>query len=353
MKFNARLGTTALVSLLFIFLAVPLVARGDTVSDEDFFKNIQRSLALVVAGNYFGTGFVVTEDGFMLTAAHVVGDKLVVEIIFNPDDETKKKRYSARVILSDYFTDVAVLKIFSQKDEIFQAIPFGDSEELVAGYSDINIVGYPTSIGGRELYIGSGKVTQLNILLTIDLNVGLAPYIRTNIIGGKGGSGGPCLYRNKVIGIAGALVPMNSTGNDVPGLSMCVSGVSVKQVLDKAIEGSPVVRGKLDVTLGQFDPSLARELNQFGETPSKKFLSQLFIINPHKSGLRPLDRVVSISFQDELGEHTVPIGTAVDFKRTLGALSPGVFITVVVIRAGEEMRLRVRVDPLYQSNMSE
>ena len=341
------------VFVLIAIFAVPMRARGDPASDQDFFKNLDRSVALVVAGNYFGTGFVVTENGFMLTAAHVVDDKLMVEVIFNPDNEAKKKKYSARVILSDYFTDVAALKIISQKDETFQPLSFGDSQELVAGYSDINIVGYPSAIGGKELYIGSGKLTQREIFLTKDLNVGLGPYIGTNIIGSKGGSGGPCLHRNAVIGIAGTQIIMNPTGNDTTGLSMCVSGVSAKQILAKAIDGSPIVRGRLDVSLGQFDSALAKELDQYKSTHANKTLSRLFIINPRQSGLRPLDRIVSVSFQDENGEHIIFIGTAVDFKRTLGSLSPGIFITVTVIRAGEEIKLRTLVEPLFQSNASE
>lgn len=353
MKNKRLIGSILIFAAVFLVtLTVPIAARSDPATDEIFFKNLPNSVAWVVVGDYSGTGFVVTEDGLMLTAAHVVGDKLMVDVIFNPNDETKKEKRSAQVIVSDYFTDVAVLKIISKNNEKFYPLSFGNPQELVSGYSDISIAGYPPSIGGKALYIGSGKITQKDILLTQNINVGFGPYIATNIIGGKGNSGGPCIYKNKVIGIAGFQIIVNSR-SDETGLSMCISLISASQILEKAIEGKPVIRGRLDVTLGQFDSALTKELDQYKESSPEKLLSTLFIINPHKSGLRPLDRIISIAFQNDSGEYTlVPISTATDFKRTLGNLRPGTFITVTIVRAGEEMALRLLVEPLFQGNVS-
>lgn len=344
--------------VLLVILAVPLVARGDPgdalTMEEDFYKNLHKSVVFIsaendsrsVAAESTGTGFIATKDGMVITSAHVVAGKNKFSIIFN-NGETKSEKRSARIILSDRFIDIAVLKIVTENNETFEPLSFGDQQELVSGFSDITVAGYPIHLGGEKLYIGSGKVTQREILLNTSFGVGgRGHYIATNIIGSGGNSGGPCFYKNRIVGVAGTMnvdLPKNITGP-----LACVASISVKQVLAKAIAGESIIRGHLDVTLGRFDMALAAELGRhkdFSKEPP-----QVFVIDPRQSNLRPLDLIRSITYQDATGGHVVPVRYVADVERTFGNVSPGTFITMRIVRAGDEMKVRLLVQPFIEIN---
>ncbi|MBI2046025.1 MAG: trypsin-like peptidase domain-containing protein [Parcubacteria group bacterium] len=348
MKNKQLVGNAIFASALLLILIMPIAARGDPndSATEEFFRNLHRSVPLVSVGDFtHGTAFVVTEDGFLLTNAHVVEDKQTVNIIFD-SGETTERTYLARVILSDSHVDIAVLKIISHGAERFQYLSFGDTEVLVAGYSDIHVAGYPLSLGRTKLYVADGKVTQKNVLLDAGANIGLGTYFATGVVGGKGNSGSPCLHKNKVVGVASAA----ATANNDTGLLFCISGTLAKEMLKTAIDGRPVIRGGLDVVLGEFPAKFAMQLDMY-QNQSPKESHRVVVVRGHKSKFVSLDRIISISFNDVDGEHTTPIYTVIDFKRAVGNLSPTTFITVQIIRAGEEIFLQMNVEALIQENL--
>jgi len=159
-----------------------------------------------------GTGFVVSEDGMVLTNSHVVSDKEADYTIFTNDGE----KYPAAVLARDSFRDLAILKIEPEKivDEegkfnlkSFSVAKLGDSDQLQIGQTVITIgnalgefrntvsVGVISGLGRRVTASGGGVVETLEDVIQTDAAIN------------KGNSGGPLLnLKGEVIGVNFAMV---------------------------------------------------------------------------------------------------------------------------------------------------
>ncbi|MDD5145153.1 MAG: trypsin-like peptidase domain-containing protein [Candidatus Pacebacteria bacterium] len=159
-----------------------------------------------------GTGFIVSEDGMILTNKHVVTDEEANYTVFTNDG----KKHPAKVLARDPFQDLAVIKIEPAKvvDEsgqfIIQSFPkvkLGDSETLQIGQT---VVAIGNALGEFRNTVSAGVVSGLKRTITASgggLSETLEDVIQTDAAINKGNSGGPLLnLRGEVIGINTAMV---------------------------------------------------------------------------------------------------------------------------------------------------
>ncbi|AGI27038.1 Serine protease MucD [Candidatus Portiera aleyrodidarum] len=139
-----------------------------------------------------GTGFIISNDGYILTNAHVVNDS--DQIIVNFKNHTV---YNAKLIGIDTKTDIALIKINEQD---LPVINIGNSDNIQVGEC-VAAIGSPF---GFDQSITSGIVSAINRTLPNDIYV---PFIQTDVAINPGNSGGPLLnIQGKVIGINSQII---------------------------------------------------------------------------------------------------------------------------------------------------
>ncbi|PIP24275.1 MAG: hypothetical protein COX35_01580, partial [Candidatus Nealsonbacteria bacterium CG23_combo_of_CG06-09_8_20_14_all_37_18] len=106
-----------------------------------------------------GTGFIVSEDGLILTNKHVVFDQAVDYTIFTNDG----KNYLAKVLARDPVQDIAILKIDQEKLESFSTVKFGDSDNLQAGQT---VIAIGNALGEFRNTVSVGVVSGLGRTIT-------------------------------------------------------------------------------------------------------------------------------------------------------------------------------------------
>ena len=176
-----------------------------------------------------GSGFIVSENGYILTNAHVVSGAEAVDVLFS---DGKKK--PARVVGADVTVDVAVLKV---EGEDYPALPIGDSENLRVGEYVIAI-GNPLS--SYELY---GTVTFGIISATareINIDGFVNTYLQTDAAINFGNSGGP------LINMAGQVIGMNTAksvtaGYDSRGNAISAEGIGFALPIQNVIEIANII----------------------------------------------------------------------------------------------------------------
>lgn len=166
-----------------------------------------------------GTGIVITEDGYIATNSHVIGDSrtaYTVQVITN-DGNT----YDAKIVGFDSRTDLAVLKI--DADNLIPA-EFCDSDVVEVG-QDVIAVGNPGGIDFQNS-LTRGVVSALNRELDLSTQV---TYIQTDAAINPGNSGGPlCNLYGQVIGINTAKISMDS----YEGMGFAIPSDTVKDIVD-------------------------------------------------------------------------------------------------------------------------
>lgn len=151
---------------------------------------IRERIRLMLASQGSGTGFVITQNGIILTCAHVVAGATDIVV------EYKGKKHSARIIDVDFLNDVAIIKIEAATE---QTISLSDKETADVG-QEVYALGFPeTEALGSELKINrgiiAGKKTQHG-----------APELMLDMKINPGNSGGPLVDSNgKVVGIISAI----------------------------------------------------------------------------------------------------------------------------------------------------
>ena len=222
--------------------------------DDPFYDFFRRFLPPAETQQFqarsLGSGFIISEDGYVLTNAHVVenADEVTVRM-------TNKQEYKAKVIGSDRRTDVALLKIDAKG---LPKVALGDPAKLKVG-EWVAAIGSPF---GFENSVTAGIVSAKGRSLP---NESYVPFIQTDVAVNPGNSGGPLFNLNgEVVGINSQIY--SGTGGYM-GVSFAIPIDIALNVSDQLRTNGKVKWGKLGVQIQDITPDLAQSFglsNAFG-----------------------------------------------------------------------------------------
>jgi S1-C subfamily serine protease len=198
-----------------------------------------------------GSGFVYDTNGHIITNNHVVDGAKTVDVRFIDGNV-----YTAEVVGTDPYNDIAVLKIIDDfSEEHLEPLPLGDSSQLEVGQQVIAI-GNPHGLSNT---MTTGIVSQVGRLLpNRELGYSIPNVIQTDAAINPGNSGGPLLdLQGHVIGINTAI--QSATG-DFAGIGFAVPSNSVKRIVPALIEDGKYSHPWLGVSGTSLTPDIANQL---------------------------------------------------------------------------------------------
>ena len=279
-----------------------------------------------------GSGFIISEDGYILTNNHVVGDADVISVKLNDGREFKARR-----IGGDEKADVAVIKIDGKN---LPTLPLGDSEKLQVGEWVIAI-GNPFGLS-ETLTSGIVSAKGRN---TVGIN-DYEDFIQTDAAINPGNSGGPLVNLDgQAIGINSAI--FSSSGGSV-GIGFAIPINMARNIKDQLVRNGKVTRGQLGVRIGELTKDLA---DYFGAKTSKGVLvSDVLKGSPaEKAGLESGDIILKID-----GRDVESIG---QLRNTIAMVAPGTKVDLLIYHNGKEKTVTVSVtelsDTIVQAGVSE
>jgi serine protease Do len=267
-----------------------------------------------------GSGFVVSEDGYIMTNYHVIegADKIIVRLAGDNRD------YDAKVIGTDQLTDLALIKIEPKRR--LPAIPLGNSENLRVGE-------WVIAIGNPLVYDHTVTVGVVSAkgrkLVGLSRDVSLDNYIQTDAAINRGNSGGPLLnVRGEAVGINSAISVAGQ------GISFAIPINMARDVMNQLRDKGKVSRGYLGVTIQDIQDELPADQREYFNLEDRQgaFVNSVAPDQPaDRAGLRPGDAIISVDGQ--------PIQGSDDLIRTISSKTPGASVTLGVVRDGKERRL--------------
>ena len=268
-----------------------------------------------------GSGFIIDDEGFIVTNNHVVEDADEIEITLD-DGRT----YPAELVGSDPQTDLAVLKIEPRGD--LPVLDFGDSDAVEVG-DWVMAVGNPFGLGGS---VTAGIVSARS------RNINAGPYddfIQTDAAINRGNSGGPMFNLDgEVIGINTAI--FSPSGGSI-GIGFAIPSNLAQPIIAQLKDGGTVERGWLGVMVQQVTPELAEAVGL--DSPRGALVANVVPRGPaDAAGLEQGDVIVSFA------------GSAIqemrDLPRIVAGTEIGEGVEVQVWRDGEEERFQVEIGRL-------
>ena len=268
-----------------------------------------------------GSGFIISEDGFILTNNHVVdgADSIIVRL----SDRSEK---TAELIGADKRSDLALLKI--DVDRQLPVVKMGSSSDVKPG-EWVAAIGSPFNF---EYSITKGIVSAKNRNLPSDAYV---PFIQTDVPINPGNSGGPLFnMQGEVIGINSQIF---TRSGGFMGLSFAIPADHVNWAVDQLKEKGYVTRGWLGVAIQEVDRDLAES---FGlDKPMGALISQVVPGGAaDEAKLHPGDVIVKFN-----GKSIMRSG---DLPMAVGVIRPGETARVELIRGGKRKTLKVEVGEL-------
>ena len=284
-----------------------------------------------------GSGFVLTQDGYIVTNYHVIEDAVDDSSVSIEVSFADGTQYTATLVGGEQDNDVAVLKIDATG---LQPVTLGDSDQLVVGET-VYTIGNP--LGELTYSLNDGLVSALDRLITTSstnqttgktetttLNV-----LQTNCDINPGNSGGPLFdsYGN-VVGIVTAKYTQTSSGVSAEGLGFALPINDVKEIINDLIEHG-YVTGK--PYLGIQVQDVSSEAQRYGISAGAAVLYVADGSCAQEAGLQVNDIIIAID------------DTAIDSSSALtAALSSnykaGDTVTLTVIRNQEQVQLSVTLD---------
>ena len=226
------------------------IERGYEYSLIDIFEKSEESIVQVSvlrgeSDGGMGSGFVYSDEGYVITNQHVVQDAEKVMITFL-DGEA----YIGNVVGSDRDLDIAVVKV-QPTNTYLQPIKIGDSSKLKVG-EKIAAIGNPFGLSGS---MTSGIVSQMGRLLPQESGYSIPDVIQTDAAINPGNSGGPLLnMKGEVVGINTAI--QSATG-EFSGIGFAVPSNTVKKVVPVLIEKGEFSHPWMGISGTDVDPELA------------------------------------------------------------------------------------------------
>lgn len=262
-----------------------------------------------------GSGFIISQDGYVLTNTHVVEGASEVYVKL-----TDKREFKAKVVGSDKRTDVAVLKIDGTK---LPRLNIGDSDKIRVGEWVIAI-GSPFDL---ENTVTAGIISAK----TRDTGDFL-PLIQTDVAVNPGNSGGPLINtRGEVVGINSQIY---SRSGGYMGISFAIPIDEAIRVADQLKANGKVTRGRIGVQIGDISKEVAESIGL--PKAQGALVSRVESASPaEKGGVKEGDVILKFN--------GVAIEKSSDLPRLVGATKPGSTSTVTVWRKGAARDLTLKI----------
>ncbi len=264
-----------------------------------------------------GSGFIISNDGYVLTNAHVINeaDEVIVKL-------ADKREFKAKIIGADKRTDVALLKIDATG---LPKVTIGDSAKLKVG-EWVAAIGSPF---GLENTMTAGIVSAKGRALPQE---NFVPFIQTDVAINPGNSGGP------LFNLAGEVVGINSQIYSRSGGSM---GLSFAIPIDVAIDVSNQLKANGKITRGWLGIAIQEITKELAESFSMKNTNGALVAGVEKNG--PADKG-GLEAGDVITKFDgKAIGVSADLPRAVGATKPGKIAAVEILRKGSVKTLNIGV----------
>lgn len=319
-------GTTPLTYTQIYQANVDSCVSINVSSNYNFFGQVVQSASS-------GSGFIITDDGYIVTNYHVISEGLSssganVEVTLN-DGST----YAAEVVGGDEDYDLAVLKI-DPGENTLTPVTFGSSADLQVG-DEVLAIGNP--LGELTFSMSEGIVSCVDR----EINVEGTPFdmIQITAAVNSGNSGGP-LFNNhgEVIGIVSAKyssASSSSSSTSVEGLGFAIPMDDVADMVSQLVSNG-YVSGQPILGVSVNRNEISQEAQAYGVPAG----AEILVVTPglcgEEAGLQAGDIVTQIN------DTTVSNGS--DLINAVANYSPGDTVTLTVYRNGETLTLQVTLD---------
>lgn len=278
-----------------------------------------------------GSGFLFTDDGYILTNYHVVqgADSVTVSTY----DGTK---YDARIIGFDESNDVAVLKIDA---EGLTPVVIGDSDQLNVGDS---VVAIGNPLGELTFSLTSGTVSALDREVTMSSGISME-LIQTDCAINSGNSGGALFnMHGEVVGITNAKYSGSSgSGASIDNIAFAIPINDVYSIVTSIIEKGYIEKPYIGVSV----LDVSDETQKYG-LPKGASVQTVTDDGPAKAaGLQVNDIITKVDDTEIAGSS--------DLVKAIGQCEPGQEITLTVYRQGQTLELKVTVARKVQDSKPE
>ena len=281
---------------------------------EDLFRGPNNGQRGPRSASALGAGFVISEDGYVVTNNHVIEGADEIEVEFINGDI-----FPAKIVGTDANIDIAVLKIDSDKP--FEYVAFGNSD--VARVGDwVMAMGNPL---GQGFSVSAGIISARNR----ELSGPYDDYIQTDAAINRGNSGGPLFNMDgEVIGVNTAII--SPSGGSI-GLGFSMASNTVDPVVKQLKEYGEVRRGWLGVNIGSVNDEMAEALGL--DEPTGAIIRDVFDGPAKDAGLKTMDVIVMFD-----GKEVADSGALV---RIVGGTPVGSTVKTIVLRDGKRMSIDV------------
>ncbi|MCL2851642.1 MAG: trypsin-like peptidase domain-containing protein [Defluviitaleaceae bacterium] len=262
-----------------------------------------------------GSGFLVSEDGYIVTNYHVIENASSVSVLLHDGNS-----YPAVLVGGDFHSDLAVLKIEAQG---LSYLSFADSDALLVG-EQVAAIGNPLGEFANSMSVG--VVSALDREISIDRVP--RTMLQTDAAINRGNSGGPLVdMTGRVVGV----VTAKSGGMDVEGLGFAIPSNVARRVTDNLISYGSVRRAVMGVQI---------TMTELDGEPRVLVDSLTGGGGAQRAGVQSGDIIISLNERS--------VSSFEGLRAILDTFSPGEVISMQVMRDGETVSFSITLDEFRQ-----
>jgi serine protease Do len=297
---------------------MPIPGMPDLPEDNplyDFFKQFRKGMpqgpSKPTPSLAQGSGFFVSEDGYLVTNNHVVEDADDISVTMEHGE-----KFEAKLIGTDPRTDLALLKVTEKTSKKFPFVKFSDKHPRVGDW--VLAVGNPFGLGGT---VTAGIISAHNR----DIGSGPYDYLQIDAAVNRGNSGGPTFNLDgEVIGVNTAI--FSPSGGNV-GIAFAVPAALVKQVVTELQSDGSVDRGWLGVVIQNVNDDIADSIGL--KEPKGAMITKVTEDGPaSKEDIKAGDVIVEVNGEE--------VEDSRDLARKIAELDPDTEVKLSIVRYGDK-----------------
>ena len=269
-----------------------------------------------------GSGFLISKFGHIVTNYHLIKDAMQIDVTINSNQEYF---YKAVLIGQDPKTDLALIKLNSNKKIIFPFLRFTDSNDIKVGQS-IFVIG---DAFGYQGSVSQGVISAKNRILGQKF---FTTFIQTDASINIGNSGGPMIGMNgKVIAVNTALASI-SGGNE--GVSFAIPSNTVKYIIKTFVENEGIIHKRW---LGLLLQSNTSEISQGLKVP---FNRGAIVVNEIKGKIKKFDILISLNGKKIEDVNHVPM--------IVSKIRTSNIVQAVIFRNGKKLNFKIKLEKKHK-----